>query len=970
MKRQRIVRAVLALLLCAAGLAEARAQGTTATVRGTVRDEAGAPVPGATVAAVETEAGYRRSTVSQQDGGYTLPGLAPGTYRFTVSGLGRQSESRSVRLLIGQTLDADFVLQPQALALEGLTVTAGVARDTRTSEVATNVTREQMESLPQPDRNFLNFAGLAPGITVSQAETNKNISAGGLPASKINVFIDGTSYKNDVLEGGVHGQDASRGNPFPQIAVREFRVITQNFKAEHQRAASAVVTATTRSGTNRFEANGFVLGQNRDFVATNPGVALDCGIRRENDPAATCPPKPEYERLQLGVSAGGPILRDRLHYFVGYEGNYQNREASVTLGPRAGPYRDRFEQYEGTFDSPFRSTLLFGKVSFQPAEEQMLELSYSGRFESDKRGFGGRESFEAAENVAIGYNVLTLQHQLSRGSWLNQAHVSAQRSSWNPTVVNDGQDIGLNYEDIIRIGARGTEQEFVQDRLAFRNDVTYSGLRWLGEHVVKGGVNVDFLRYEVAKRFEGNPTFSFRPDNIEAPYRVVYGEGDPGMDENNVQFGAFLQTDWSPTPRLELNLGVRWDAETNLFNNGWVTPDSIRQQLGAWNVPDSIQAVIGGDFPDAYFTRGREDRPIFLGAFQPRLGFSYDVTGSGKTVLHGGFGVYYDREIWNRLLDERFRLSWRVRTLEFTTTGEAGKIPWDPSYLSREGLDALITQGNYGRAGEVFLLNNDTRPSRTHQFNLGVRQTLGQMVVGAAYRGVRGHNIFSWFCATPNPEHGYCGGAGGAQGIAQNYGILLSTDEGRTWYDAIDLTAEKPYTDASRWGFTLAYTLADAQRKGLDFFTIDFPMIAPGDWPKIDQPIERHRLVASGIVGLPFDVRLSTLVQLGSGVRYNTRDEIRGWGPRRVQWGWAEGEGDMFRQVDLRVEKGLRPRPGGPARLGIVLEVVNLFNHDNYREYESLSRFDNGQPNASFGNALWWTADPGRRLQLGVNFGF
>jgi TonB dependent receptor len=571
--------------------------------------------------------------------------------------------------------------------------------------------------------------------------------------------------------------------------------------------------------------------------------------------------------------------------------------------------------------------------------------------------------------VEIGYNVLTLAHTWSRGSWLNQAHVSGQRSTWNPTVVNDELDIGLQYDDIIRIGARSTEQRFTQDRIALRNDVTYNGFRWLGDHVLKGGVNVDFLNYEVAKRFDGNPTFFFRPTNLDVPYRVSYGEGDPGMDERNVQFGAFLQTDWSPAPRLELNLGVRWDAETNLFNNAWVTPDSIRQQITAWDVPDSIQAVVGSDFPANYLTRGREDRPIFLGAFQPRAGFSYDLSGNGNTVVHGGFGIYYDREIWNRLIDERFRLSWRVRNLEFTTTGEAGKVPWDPDYLSREGLDALIQQGNYGRTGELFLLNNDTRPPRTHQWNLGVRQTLGTVVAGAAYRGVRGYNILSWFCATPHPEHGYCGGAGSLQGLTQNYGVVVSTDEGRTWYDALDLTAEKQYTEQSRWGFTLAYTLADASRKGMDFFTLDFPMTSPADWPRVDMPVERHRLVASGIVGLPWEFRVSSLVQLGSGVRYNTRDEIRGWGPRRVQVGWAEGEGDMFRQIDMRLEKSLGV-PGSRARAGLTVEVINLLDEANYREYEALSRFDNGTANASFGQPLWWTADPGRRVQLGLNFGF
>ena len=979
--RNPFVRAALAALLAWGCLLApaAAAQTTAASIRGTVRDESGDPVPSATITAVETSTGFRRGAASGANGFYNLGGLQPGTYQITVSGLGRAAQSQTLRVQVGQTLTADFQLQPQALALEGLTAVGGVAVETRTSEIATNITREQLEGLPQQDRNFLNFAALAPGITASRVEDNKTISAGGLPSNKINVFIDGTSFKNDVLEGGVHGQDASRGNPFPQVAVREFRVITQNFKAEYQRAASAVITAVTRSGTNRFEANGFLLGQNKDLVARSPGAVLECS--RARDRGDPCLPEPEYERLQAGLSFGGPILRDRLHYFVGYEGNYQNREAQVTLGNGATPLaRERFSQYEGTFQQPFRSTLLFGKLSFQPREDQTLDLSYNGRFESDKRGFGGTNSFEAAENVAIDYNVLTLQHTLSRGNFLNQAHVSAQRSTWNPTVVNDGLDIGLQYDDIIRIGARSTEQNFVQDRIALRNDVTFSGLRFLGgDHVVKAGANVDFLRYEVEKRFDGNPTFFFRPSNLDVPYRAAYGEGDPGMDERNVQFGAFVQTDWDVTDRLQLNLGVRWDAETNLFNNEWETPDSIRAQITGWNVPDSIRAVIGGDFPENYLTRGREDRPLFLGAFQPRLGFSYDVTGGGRTVVHGGFGVYYDREIWNRLLDERFRLQWRVRSFEFTTNpaAEPNKIPWNPAYLSRAGLDQIIAQGTYGRAGEVFLLNNDTRPSYSHQWNLGVRQAVGDVVVGAAYRGVRGHNLFSWFCATPNPEHGYCGGAGGAQGITQGYGLLLSSDEGRSWYDAFDLTLEKPFSEASKWGVTLSYTLADAQRKGLDFFTIDFPMTAPEDWPVIDQPVERHRFVASGIVGLPYDFRVSTLVQLGSGIPYNIRNEERGWGPRRVQVDWAGGDPPNFRQVDLRVQKSLRA-PGTRGQVGIMLEVVNLFNDDNFREYEGLQffedRIENGQrvpnPNAGFGQPLTWTSDTGRRFQIGLDVGF
>lgn len=949
MNRQPVVRALLALLLCTFWTGMAAAQTSTATIRGTVRDEAGQPIA-ATVTAVETETGYRRASASREDGAYLLGGLQPGTYAITVTGLGRQAQSRTLRVLIGQTLSADFVLQPAALVLEGITVTGNVAVETRTPEIATNVTQEQIENLPQQDRNFLNFAALAPGVTVSRDEMNRQVTAGGLGASRINVFIDGASYKNDILEGGVNGQDASRGNPFPQIAVREFRVITQNFKAEYQRAASAVITATTRSGTNRFEADAFVLGQNKDLVAGNPGAQIHCAD--EQAAGRTCSPEPEYERLQVGASVGGPIIQDRLHYFLAYEGNYQNRQENVVLGRQE--FRPQFGQYEGTFDQPFRSSLFLGKLSFQPTQEQNLDVSWNGRFESDKRGFGGQNSFEAAENVRIRHNVLAAQHTFSRGQWLNQANLSVQRATWNPTALDDGQSIGLEYQNVIRIGARGTEQDFTQDRIALRNDLTYSGVSWMGDHVFKVGGNLDFLHYDVSKRQDGNPLYIFNPDSsLDVPIRARWGEGDPGMDERNVQFGLFVQDDWDVTPRLQLNLGVRWDAETNLFNNSWVTPDSIREDLQ-------------GFVPDSYFSNGRSDRPIFLGAFQPRLGFSYDVFGTGRTVVHGGFGIYYDREVWNRLLDERFRLQWHVRSFSFSEDGAPGTIQWQPQYLTAEGLRSIIDEADAPPLAEVFLLNNDTKPTRSHQWNLGIRQGVGILSLGATYRGVRGYNVLSWFCSTPQSLHGYCEG-GADEGLSYR-GVLLSTDEGRTWYDALDLTVEKSYTQTSRWGFTLAYTFADAERKGLDFFTLDFPALSPSDWPTINQPVERHRLVASGIVGLPAQFQLSTVIQLGSGIPFSRRDETAGWGPARAVVSYYSQDGENFRQVDLRLAKTLGRRTG--ARASLFVEAINLFDDTNYRGSEELYAFEGGTRNENFGNPQWWTTDPGRRVQVGLNLGF
>jgi hypothetical protein len=948
---------------------DSAAQNVTGTVRGRVLNESGAAVSAATVTARNVASGVMRTSLSNAQGAYVLAGLPPGTYEISVDMIGYSAPPRSVRVLIGQSLSVDLSMQQQAVQLEAVTAVGTRTTETRTSEIATNVTQEQIESLPQSDRNFLNFAGLAPGITVSRDELNKNITAGGMPATKINVFVDGTSFKNDVLEGGVHGQDASRGNPFPQIALQEFRVITQNFKAEYQRAASAVITATTKSGTNDFQVNGFVLGQNKGLVERDPGAVIVCEERLRNDPNATCDPKPEYERLQLGVSVGGPIRRDKAHYFLAYEGNYQNRESIVQIG-RDSAFRNvvlpatgqTAGSYNGTFDQPFRSSLAVAKISFIPAANQTLDLSWNGRFESDKRNFGGQTSFESAENVAIKYNVLTLQHSMTRGNWLNQAHLSGQRSTWNPTVVNEEQDLGFEYMGVVRVGARSTEQNFVQDRIALRNDLTRYNIAWNGNHLFKGGVNVDFLKYQVEKTQDGNPTFFYDVNaSMTAPAFARWGSGDPGLEANNVQFGAYIQDDWDVTSRLQLNLGMRWDAETNMFNNDWVTPDSIRTQLGP------IVTAAGYD-PANYFTRGSEDRPMYLGAFQPRVGFSFDVAGNGRTVLHGGWGIYYDREIWNHLIDESFRLTWIIRAFDFTSTGQAGRIPWDPSYLSREGLQGLIdasaTGVQPGITSEVWLLKNDSKPPKSNQWNVGLRQTVGPVVVGGAYRGVRAKNMTSWYCLRAHSVHGFCEGS---QELGSRYKVLISTDAGERKYDAFDITLDKPFSVASKWGVTFAYTNANAERKGFDFFSFELPDDNPNNWEFVNSPVEKHHVTASGIVQLPFEIRGSTLVQWGSGIPFNRKDEINGWGPARAIVDWASQDPPNFRQVDFRLEKSVSLP--GQSNIGVTVELLNAFNHDNFRGYEELARFEGGGTNNSFGRAQPWTADQGRRFQLGLNFG-
>src|SRR4029453_19012159 len=181
-------------------------------------------------------------------------------YEITVSMPQYKPAARNVQLVLGGDVTVNFRFTPDLVYTEQVEVVAGTGRivNLKTAEIATNVTAEQVRYLPQNQRNFLNFANLAPGAKVSQDETKKQVTSGGLDGSQINVFIDGVSFKNDVLEGGVVGQDSSRGSPFPQNAVQEFQVLTQNYKAEHEKASSLVITAVTRSGGNRWSGEGFL----------------------------------------------------------------------------------------------------------------------------------------------------------------------------------------------------------------------------------------------------------------------------------------------------------------------------------------------------------------------------------------------------------------------------------------------------------------------------------------------------------------------------------------------------------------------------------------------------------------------------------------------------------------------------------------------------------------------------------------
>ena len=956
------------------------AQTSTGTVRGTVTSTGGTPVEAAQIIARNIESGVQRSTASRDAGFYTLPGLIPGTYDFTVRRIGSAPQTRRVVVQIGTTQIQDFALSEQATQLGVVLVSAAPAVETQTSEVATNVTSAQIEKLPSPSRNFLDLAALAPGVTVTEDRVNaqfRTFQAAGQGPNTVNIFVDGTSLKNDLTAGGIVGQDASRGNPFPRNAIQEYRVISQNFKAEYQKSSSAIITATTKSGGNTWSGNALFAFQNQGMVA------LDSLQRRDKaaNPTLT---KPDYKRSLAALSFGGPIIKDKLHVFGSYEGNYQNRQNRVNfVAPPTGfTALDTVNllQYNGSFVSPFRESLFFGKLSNAISDKTSAELSFSHRHETDIRDFGGAAAYQTAVNYRQQVSIGQFKYNYFSGPILNEAKIDYSRFRRNPSPNTPGLPNRLFFypNGDARIGSNLSTQDFIQKRLGLRDDLTYSGFEMAGEHILKGGASIDFVTYDIFKDNRGTPEFLY--SNIEggvnygwrSPFQLTYGTGDATLDTNNNQVGLYIQDDWSPMPRLTFNIGVRWDYESRMLNNDYVTPQAVVDTLTRYN----NQLITPLDL-SRYISTGSNRKP-FYGAIQPRLGFSYAIDEARRTTIFGGWGLYYDRIPFDLYaVDEQLKLSHPEFTVRFAPKGVApgpGQVAWNDAYLTADKatLDALVhTSGT----PEAWLIDSEAKVPRSKQFNLGVRQLLGEFAASLTWANVKGEDMMAlnWANVGLNSSGRCCVDFPLSQHGFSNF--IYSTNDKKTWYNALQFQLDRPYQRVALnqfgWGAGLAYTFAKRELQGADGLNDDFDFPNSKSIPKHPSNDEKHRVVANWISDIPylFGIQFSGLVTLGGKIRQDVGCPGRFCGEgttgNAYERGGFEAPGTFpYQNVDLRLRKDFPSFGRTTTAFGITLDVFNTLNHDNLGCYATGNRNDN-----NFGQPTCTTSDA-RRYQLGAELDF
>ena len=969
--RNVMLRALLvgisSLTVATATAVPAAAQTITASISGQVRDAQGAPVANAVVSARNDATNQTVTTTSGADGQYTLAGLRPSTYTISTQ-IGGATVTETVTVEIGQAATLD--LAPAGAAADAgptettttqggtIVVTGTRLVETRTSEVATNVSQQQIRRLPQTDRNFLAFTQLAPGVKYNDSETNRGFQSGASTPAAVNVFIDGVNLKNTVLDQGVAGQQDSRGNPFAQLAVQEFRVITQNYKAEYEQAAAAIVTSVTKSGSNVFHGEAFAAYTDESMMAR------DIFDIRDDEP------KPKFKRQQYGAGLGGPIIRDRLFFYGAYEGNDQDRASRVTLGNRDPFFVNQFGHLEGNFNTPFRGDLYFGKLTFLPDDASTVDVSFSRREETDVTGFGCafsscQNSFEVAENKINTIDTYLAKWTYRADRFLNEMSFDYLNYNYNPTSLNPDSPT-FEYVGVITFGGKDGSQDIKQRNFTFRNDLTIPDLDMWGSHTVKAGFKVSLQEYEFNKLFFVQPKYTFRGPDYSFPVEARLGLGDPQIAAENNIWGAYVQDDWDVTSKLQLNLGIRWDFETNMFNNNYVTPANAAAALRA-------QPRTFFFDPENYITDG-DDRPIF-DMFQPRIGFNYDVNDDQRTVIFGGYGRYYDRNVFNNTLDERFRLQYQTGVFYFSADGQPrdGRptVMWNPAYLTREGLIALQASAQTGLP-ELFAVKNDAKPPRTDQFSLGVRQKFGSdwlATVTASY--IRGRNGYTHIWGHRNPDLTCCNWSGPAPFGFSN--ILLGYDGLDTRYKALYLQLEKPYTRARGWGVTLAYTLQKAEQNGNDLFSLD--KIVPEDYGWRDRPgIERHSLVGTALVDLPWGIRFSTLTKLGSGQAFHVFDANEepyfSENTNRIRSEFPDKNclGILARcEVDITFEKAFATFAGHEATLS--LDVFNLFNNKNYTAFNGFLCCDADPSNFRFGEPNALLTLP-RRVQLRAAYRF
>jgi outer membrane receptor protein involved in Fe transport len=907
------------------------------------------------VTAHNTATGLTRHTQADANGGYAIVGLPPGPYQVD-AGPGTET---TITLTVASTTTLD--LQPAAATagLATVTVTGTRRPEVKTSEVATTVSQTVIDTTPQLTRNFLEFADTVPGIQFTvDAQGNTSLRSGGQTDSSVNVFIDGVGQKNYVLEGGVSGQFFSQGNPFPQLAIGEYKVITSNYKAEYDQISSAAVTADTRSGTNEFHGEAFGTYTGHNFRAETPAEVAAASKAATAD-------------KEFGASLGGPILQDRLHFFVTYEGKRFDTPIAVTPGTTPSGVDlnavlpANVAAQLGPSTLPFSEDLYFGKLDFEPTDQDRLVFSTKVRRETQTLNIGVGQAASVAVAIENDDTRADLRWQRTADRWYNELLLTFEDVVNAPTPVNLGNGSGYTYQPqqdqlILEVGSGSalSAQNKAQRGPSIQDDLTFSHFQWAGEHTVKTGIKLKRIELAAQDAENINPEFFYDVNptgTADIPYKAQFPNPVPGLDpmvrSRNTQLGLYLQDDWSPDEKLTLNLGVRWDYEITPVYLDHVTPASVIQALNTQDPSAPAGQTYaqtlakGGVNINDYISNGH-NRSAPTDEIQPRFGVSYDLNADQKHVVFGGAGRSYDRDLFNFLQLEETKAALPQDEIFFNVperpcTPSPACVAWNPLYLQGlPNLQSLVAATTAGQ--EVDMLNNHLKAPYSDQFSIGMRNRVGDWNTSLTLARILSYNGFVYTLGNryPNGSFFQNGNQPFDNGIPGFGKLILGNNGIETRTTQVLLSVEKPYTAESHWGTTLAYTFTDAfdNRDIAEHYALDEATIQ--QYPFIrNNAVSRHRFVGTGVVRGPWDTTVSAKLTLASPIPhadiacYLPPGTYFATGSSCTPVSIAPNNFFGYRELDLQFSKDFA-LPGSLS-LYVRLDLLNVFNWSNFSDYNT-----------------------------------
>ena len=993
----------------------------TGTVTGVVKDEKGGLVPGASVKIVNLGTNAERTATTTSDGLYEITQLVPGNYRLEIQATGfSKYVQEPVVVNVLQRTTANVDLKVGGIG-ETVTVTGetGPLVETTKTDVSGVIDQRRLENLPVNGRSFASLAVLIPGATLQPSfdPTKARVgtfSVGGSTGRNLNITIDGGDNKDNAVGGILQN--------FSMEGIQEFALSTQRFSAANGRSGGALLSVVSKSGSNDFHGSAFGFFRDDSLNANAPKLLAEA--RGDSTEGAE---KPPFDRQQFGGSFGGPIKKDRAFFFGAIERTRERGNSFVSADDQAKiAFLEPFGyQAVSLLPQPFNDWQYTIKGDFVLSPKHQLVVRFAGQNNdalNDQAGFlivrtdlsGGNESLNTL------YNFLTSLTSTLSATTVNQFTYQYQTFD---NRINATTDLNLlTFPDSLLVGRNGNvPQQTLQKKHQFHDDLSWNrgnhGFKFGGDftYVPKlGGLfafnsapeydfnfNADEIALNPGQFPQGFHTTQIQPgpitcgafadtpnctladlDGIGVVAQILLSGGDPNFNlrEGAKQFALYAQDDWKITPRFTLNIGARYDVDFGFVDHAHAAENRTFRAL----------QIIGSPFARKTVEDDKNN-------ISPRIGFAWDFRGNGRSVIRGGYGVYFDQSFLNVPLFAVQQANPEIYAT-FANDGANLSIDSPPPVVPRPLNNPL--PNTRGR-----MLDPDFESPYTQQWNLGFAQEFGKnMALEFDYVHILGLHEFSALDINPRPgpllnlDRGDPTPPNSARILAPQFAahaaelvaafgtatpfarITVAQSDGRSRYDAFTVAFKKRYAD--KFQLNAHYTLARARA----WFgaVADFGNLPQNQFVKFDpinfgptQEDERHRFVVSGIFDLPWDFQVAPIFQMASARPYsilpscgcdinrdgvtNDRESVNPAVDDQHPLPINDHRGDNFSQLNVRVSKFFKW--GETKKLGLFFEAFNVFNTGNFG-----NQFQNTTGTPDFGKPINFFGATGFSEPLGIPF--